>query len=738
MTATAPVSERKATTRKATGTPPWLYPVAASFLAYFVLLVYCDFWGPQMTGMFTDFANARKTVRAVFPNSPAERAGLQPGDRVAAADGRAIRSLSDWTAIRVNMEVGRPLRLEIERGGERFETALVLERSSWRDWTSREGLILLAVRLAQLITLLLAFFIAFSRPRDTVALIGAWLLATVATTSFLLPYGMAATWRDLPAWLGGLLWIPWGNRLVLPPLLFTFFAVFPRQLFHSRRVWLLVWGPVAASLPFLIRNTYEMVYRPERVTGVPEWVAAITTIGVPAYIVGALIVLLVNYRRLQDANEKRRVRVLVAGSVAGWLGALLLFSYWWGPASRLAAAFYFSPALLLPVALFLLFPFSFAYAVVRHRVLEIPALLRRSARYVLVRRGFLLFILLLSAGATYAFINLYQRFTPSDSESALPLGIALGVALGMFLTWAGSQIARRVTERIDRLFFRSAYDARQILQDLAEKARTATNREELATLLARHLNEALRPRAMAVYLETGDGNLCRTNGHNPAGPEMISAEHPAMAALAHSAEIWEVPPAENGNAAVPELAALEPECLVPILGREGRLSGVVALGARLSEEHYSGEDKRLLASAASQVGVALENIRLAEEMADRLEAERRAAREMEIARKVQTRLFPQRMPALETLEYTGGCIQARAVGGDYYDFLDLGPGRMALVLADISGKGISAALLMANLQANLRSHYALALSDVSALLTTVNRLFYESTSPEHYATLFFA
>lgn len=211
-----------------------------------------------------------------------------------------------------------------------------------------------------------------------------------------------------------------------------------------------------------------------------------------------------------------------------------------------------------------------------------------------------------------------------------------------------------------------------------------------------------------------------------------------LARLAQSAEAWEVPPAENGNAPIRELAPFEPECLVPILGREGRLSGLVALGGRLSEEHYSGEDKRLLASAASQVGIALENIRMAEEMADRMEAERRAAREMEIARKVQTRLFPQRMPTLETLEYTGGCIQARTVGGDYYDFLDLGPGRMALVLADISGKGISAALLMANLQANLRSQYALALTDLSRLLQTVNKLFYESTAPEHYATLFFA
>jgi serine phosphatase RsbU (regulator of sigma subunit) len=93
---------------------------------------------------------------------------------------------------------------------------------------------------------------------------------------------------------------------------------------------------------------------------------------------------------------------------------------------------------------------------------------------------------------------------------------------------------------------------------------------------------------------------------------------------------------------------------------------------------------------------------------------------------------------MKTLEYAGGCIQARQVGGDYYDFLELRPGRLALVLADIAGKGISGALLMANLQANLRSQYAVALEDLRRLLKSVNQLFYENTSDSSYATLFFA
>jgi serine phosphatase RsbU (regulator of sigma subunit) len=123
---------------------------------------------------------------------------------------------------------------------------------------------------------------------------------------------------------------------------------------------------------------------------------------------------------------------------------------------------------------------------------------------------------------------------------------------------------------------------------------------------------------------------------------------------------------------------------------------------------------------------------------ERMEAERRATQELEIAKQVQARLFPQMLPPMATLDYAGSCIQARQVGGDYHDILDLGRGRFGLVIGDISGKGIAAALLMANLQANLRSQCAIALDDLERLLCSVNRLFYENTSESSFATLFFA
>jgi phosphoserine phosphatase RsbU/P len=124
--------------------------------------------------------------------------------------------------------------------------------------------------------------------------------------------------------------------------------------------------------------------------------------------------------------------------------------------------------------------------------------------------------------------------------------------------------------------------------------------------------------------------------------------------------------------------------------------------------------------------------------AAKLEAERQAAHEMAIAKQVQSRLFPQRHPLIRTLAYAGICHPARVVGGDYYDFLDLGNRRLGLVLADIAGKGMGAALLMANLQAALRSQCATAWEQPERFLRSVNQLLYENTAEGDYATLLFA
>jgi len=139
------------------------------------------------------------------------------------------------------------------------------------------------------------------------------------------------------------------------------------------------------------------------------------------------------------------------------------------------------------------------------------------------------------------------------------------------------------------------------------------------------------------------------------------------------------------------------------------------------------DNARLLATMEKQSSQAKE----------RQQAERQARSEIEIARNVQQKLFPQATKEMRGLEYAGLCVPARDVSGDYYDFFDSGPDSLSFVLADVSGKGIAAALLMANLQAAFRSQCELGRTEPSAVIPTVHKQFYASTPPEHYATLFY-
>ena len=157
-----------------------------------------------------------------------------------------------------------------------------------------------------------------------------------------------------------------------------------------------------------------------------------------------------------------------------------------------------------------------------------------------------------------------------------------------------------------------------------------------------------------------------------------------------------------------------------------------------SEEPYSSGDLRLLKSVATQTGLALENSRLTATIAEDMARREKLNRELEIAREVQERLFPQRLPAVTGLDYFGKCRPALGVGGDYYDFLALPGGKLGIALGDVSGKGIAAALMMASLEASLRAEAIRGTEDLSTLVQSVNRLVFDATAENRYATFFYA
>jgi serine phosphatase RsbU (regulator of sigma subunit) len=125
-------------------------------------------------------------------------------------------------------------------------------------------------------------------------------------------------------------------------------------------------------------------------------------------------------------------------------------------------------------------------------------------------------------------------------------------------------------------------------------------------------------------------------------------------------------------------------------------------------------------------------------LAEFLNAGRQAIHELEDIRRVSARLFPHNLPQLASLAYAAVCVEARQVGGDFFDFFDRGRHRLGFAVGDVSGKGMASALVRATLQASLRTLCSVGIQELDQSLALVNRLLFESTPEAMYATLFFS
>lgn len=252
-------------------------------------------------------------------------------------------------------------------------------------------------------------------------------------------------------------------------------------------------------------------------------------------------------------------------------------------------------------------------------------------------------------------------------------------------------------------------------------------------MLAAHLRELASPAWLEVWIRRADGAFVPA-GEPAGGAAVLDLDADA----ATSEQLW-LGAHWEGETLAPLGARLglpdSPAALVPILDRHDHPVGLVALGPR-GDGTFAHDLRSHLVAAAAHAGVEFEVIRLAERLAERMDFSRRIERELQIAREVQAQLFPESPPVLENAELAAHCAQARSVGGDWYDFLALGPRQVGLVLADVSGKGVHAALRMANLQAHLRSQAGSTPQDPLRALRQVNRLLRESSREGQFATLF--
>ena len=334
--------------------------------------------GPEGLG---DRRGVGLRIGEVRPNGPLSKAGAHTGDILTAINGETLESALDRNIAETTLGLQQPFTIDVQSGAERLRLTALLEHRSvalwgWRNYL-REGLL----QVARLICLLLAVVIVTKKPDDLGARLGALLLASIAiveTPSI----GQVPLVRSLPLPLEilaafSLPVLP----LLAPTVWFCFFASFPRR----RLIW--PWHWFVAVLPGVMVGLPLAIIRTAKATSLISRSLSPLAFAVVGLVIAApqlagIGILIVNYRRAQDLNEQRKLRLLLLGTGLGWIGGIMIVL-----PPQVTGQLDVVPTVLSVTGpiLFLFFPLAFAYAIVRHRLFDVSVVVRRGIQYALAR-----------------------------------------------------------------------------------------------------------------------------------------------------------------------------------------------------------------------------------------------------------------------------------------------------------------------------------------------------------------
>jgi sigma-B regulation protein RsbU (phosphoserine phosphatase) len=634
-----------------------------------------------LVGAKVPFIIERSTGAVKDPTDATVQAGLQKGDRVVRLGGEAYREPAQIHRLIRQARRGDTLRVTYSRAGAPpREAVLVLEPAhkmlEKKDWV----IAFLVDLLIRWVGLALGVFVVLMRPRDPLAYLVFALLAAfgqLATGVGGLPLGWPQPWRALGMAYSPMVSIAWSGILLLFGLYFPDPRTPMRRLLWTRWVVCLPIFVFAVAVAGVAALDQMGVTFPDGLDrALNAWDRVHTALAMTAV---SMFFFCLGWKKSREPepDARRRLALLMWGIIAG-IAPLFVFLI-------TRAVIHADPADRFPALLYItmgglvLFPLTFVYVIVVERAMDVRVVLRQGLQYALAQRAVRMLTALLLTAVMYLTVRTLEQ--PDVRRAARMQAIAFSVLTIMVL----QRGAGRARTWLDKRFFRDQVEAEALLAGLGQELRHVSAANELRERVCARIAQSMHVGKVAIVDEA-------TNGWALTLPLTVGAE----------------------------------------------AFGYLALGSKLNEEPYSRRDRELLESAAAQTALALDHARLTETVAAAAAQRERAQRELEIAREVQERLFPHNPPGIAGLDYTGVCRPAQSVGGDYYDFFLTPDGVLTMAIGDICGKGVAAALLMANLQASLRGLCAGGVRDLGELMERLNTLVYDATPRNRFATLWCA
>src|SRR5512132_2964769 len=425
-----------------------------------------------------------------------------------------------------------------------------------------------------------------------------------------------------------------------------------------------------------------------------------------------------------SAAQREQSRVLVWALALALGMALFLFWLKLVLGSARAQELQGLAFVLFPI-LFAAIPLTLTAVLVRYRLWDMDRVINQTLVY-----GTLTGVLGLAYAASVAVLQVL--LWPIVRRSTVIL-VASTVAVAMLFR----PTRDRIQAFIDRSFYRSKYDAARTLEAFSARLRDEIDLDTVAGELLAAAEETMQPARMALWLRPGDGAADEDQGPGPAPDRARHAEVVPFAVDPDDPLIGHLE-AVAGPVALDEIGLVSPardalqaagmQLVVPLVS-QARLVGLLALGPRRSERDYAGDDRKLLEDlaqrAAPAVRVAQLVRRLVRQQAAELQARERMEQELQVAQLIQRQFLPRELPELSGWQVATYYQPAKAVGGDFYDFIELPGGLIGLVCGDVTGKGVPAALVMATTHSILRGDAPQLVSPPKVLERASRRLLHD-------------
>jgi serine phosphatase RsbU (regulator of sigma subunit) len=502
--------------------------------------------------------------------------------------------------------------------------------------------------------------------------------------------------------------------------------LFPVEWSPVRRRWWLRLAPYAISGVLIVWGLHILESSSDPWAYVRLW--RYSYIYAATGIVIFLAMLLYRLRSSSSAIARQQARIILWGSLFAfvplgmWLSAPLFGIF----------SIKFNPVLFLPFLL--AFPLSIGVAILRYRLWDIDVIIHRTLIY-----GLLTVVLAsLYLASVVAMQQALRTFTGDGSEVAIVASTLAIIALF-------NPLRRRIQDFIDRRFYRRKYDATKTLTAFSSALRDEVDLSRLVECLETVIWETMQPahvltwlrtpRGFGLYLFDGNGSRREWAGIKPIDVE-IATDDPIVAYFDTRAYAMELDRLDLDSPALHRLRSAKVKIVLPLIS-QGELIGWLSLGPRLSEQDYSADDRALLTDLATHAAPAVRIAQLVNQQQAEAREREHLEQELRVARLIQETLLPEKPPSLPGWEIAVHWQPARAVGGDFYDFMPLSDGRLAFVVGDVADRGVPAALLMATTRVILRGTARRRLSPAAALQLS-NQLLHPEIPSSMFVTCLYA